>query len=267
MKNRKKEIAALTAGLLAGSMLAGPAAQAAQTLLTASPSAQKFYVDGQQVRLEAYSINGYNYIKLADLSSLVGFDLAYDSTTNSVYIGERPADEPVRDNTVRLPADGSRYVPKTGDVIHCSDGTNYTIKDVRRWEMNISPLPDLPSATCDWSKFPTLELPQAEARHFTDQDRDILFVRNLYETRRMQYTIYNALGREPSAWKDGKPLATVRLTIPADLDPYTASMWPWHGSDLENLVHSRPNSQYYIEAWDYYLNGIFQHTRYCVVSL
>ena len=267
MKNRKKEIAALTAGLLAGSLLAGPAAQAAQTLLTASPSTQKFYVDGQQVRLEAYSINDYNYIKLSDLSPLVGFDLAYDGATNSVYIGEKPAAYPVKGGTVTLPTNGSKYVPKTGDVIRCDDGTNYTITDVSRWELNISPMPDLPTAACDWTLFPTLELPKAEARHFSNSSGEVLFIRNLYETRRMQYTIYNALGREPSAWQNGKPLATVQLTIPADLEPYTASMWPWHGSDLEDLVHSRPNSEYYIEAWDYYLNGVFQYTRYCAVSL
>ena len=267
MKNRKKEIIALTTGLLVGSLLTGPAAQAAQSLLNVSPSAQKFYSDGQRVQLEAYNINGYNYIKLADLSPLVGFDLAYDGATNSVYIGERPTVNPVKDNTVKLSADGSRYVPKAGDVIRCDDGSNYTITDVKRWETNISPLPDLPTATCDWTLFPTLELPKVEARHFTNQSGEGLYVRNLYETRRMQYTIYNALGKEPSAWKDGKPLATVQLTIPADLNPYAASMWPWHGSDLENLVHSRPNSQYYIEAWDYYLNGVFQYTRYSVVSL
>ena len=267
MKNRKKEISALATGLLVGSLLTGPAAQAAQTLLTASPSTQKFYADGQRVQLEAYNINGYNYIKLGDLSSLVGFELAYDAQTNSVYIGERPVADPVNNGTVTLPANGSRYVPKTGDVIRCDDGSNYAITDVKRWETNISPLPDLPTATCDWTLFPNLELPQVEARHFTNKSGEVLFVRNLYETRRMQYTIYNALGKEPSAWKDGKPLATVQLAIPADLEPYTASMWPWHGSELEDLVHSRPNSQYYIEAWDYYLNGVFQYTRHSVVSL
>ena len=87
-------------------------------------------------------------------------------------------------------------------------------------------------------------------------------MRNLYETSRMQYTVYNALGGEPSAWKDGRLLATVQLTVPADLDPYAASFWPWRASELEKLVHSRPNSQYYIEAWDCYTNGVFQYTRY-----
>lgn len=262
MKNRKKEIAALAAGLLAGVMLSGPIAQAAETALTVVASSQKFYADGQRVQLEAYNINGYNYIKLADLSPLVGFDLAYDEHTNSVYIGARPENGPATTDT-----DVSRYVPKAGDVVQCDDGTNYTITDVSRWELNISPLPDLPTATCDWTLFPTLELPKAEARHLSNRSGEILFMRNLYETRRMQYTIYNALGEEPGAWEDGKPLATVQLTIPADLDPYTAVMWPWHGSELEELVHSRPISQYYVEAWDYYLNGVFQHTRYCVVSM
>jgi len=38
-------------------------------------------------------------------------------------------------------------------------------------------------------------------------------------------------------------------------------------SALEKLVHSRPNSKYYIDAWDYYHNGVYQYTRYCVASL
>ena len=271
MKNsRKREAALVAGGIVLGVAITGPAANAAQ-MLTAQRSTQKICVDGQQVQMEAYSISGSNYVKLRDIGKAVGFSVTYDPLTNTVrinttgpYADEAPAQSSY---PVTLPTDGSKYAPQVGDHILCNDGTDYAITDVRRWELNIGPLPDLPSATCDWSKFPTLELPQAETRHFTDQDRDILFVKNLYETRRMQYTIYNALGREPSAWKDGKPLATVQLIIPADLEPYTASMWPWHGSDLEKLVHSRPNSEYYIEAWDYYLNGIFQHTRYCVVSL
>ena len=58
----------------------------------------------------------------------------------------------------------------------------------------------------------------------------------------------------------------MELSIPADLEPYTEAFWPWRASELKDLVHSRPNSRYYVEAWDYYLNGVFQYTRYCVVS-
>ncbi len=83
----------------------------------------------------------------------------------------------------------------------------------------------------------------------------------------MQFTIYNALGNEPSAWKDGKPLATVELTIPDEYAAYAGNFWPWQESQLTDLVHSRANSRYYIAAWDYYHNGSFQYTRYSVLSL
>ena len=68
-------------------------------------------------------------------------------------------------------------------------------------------------------------------------------------------------------WRDSKPLATIQLTTPDEYAAYTAKFWPWRGSELVDLVHSCPNSRYYIDAWDYYHNGIFQYTRYCVLSL
>ena len=274
MKNRQKNVALVAAGIMLGAAIAGPAAQAAE-MLTAQRSSQKIYVDGQQVQMEAYSINGANYVKLREVGKAVGFNVSYDAATNTVQID---SDAPYQDDaapqtsaTVTLPTDGtSKYVPKAGDRILCDDGTTYEIKDVSRWENNVymdGPMPDMPTPTCDWSLFPTLTLPKVEVRHFSDQYGDDLFVRNLYETRRMQYTIYNALGKEPSAWRDGKPLATVQLTTPAEYEAYTAKFWPWSEAELNNLVHSRPNSRYYIDAWDYYHNGIFQYTRYCVLSL
>ncbi len=47
-------------------------------------------------------------------------------------------------------------------------------------------------------------------------------MRNLFETRRMQYTLYNAIGDNPQTWQNGKPvtradgspLVTVKLSIP-----------------------------------------------------
>ena len=173
------------------------------------------------------------------------------------------------DGSINVPTDGSKYVPKAGDRVRCDDGYIYEIKDVSRYDNNVfaeGPVGPLPAPTCDWSAFPDLETPKAEVRHFAHDDGDSMFIRNLYETRRMEYTIYNALGKEPSAWRDGRPLASVQLTIRAEDDAYTRSFWPWRSSELEKLVHSRPNSRYYVEAWDYYHKGIFQYTRYCVVS-
>lgn len=251
-------------GFLTCLLLTGITTTAYAAGVLAERSTNRIFVDGQEVKIEAYNINGYNYVKLGDLSPLVGFDLTYDGTSNSVYIGEKP------ENTVTLPVDGSRYVPQAGDMIRCDDGSNYTITDVGRYDTNVfasGPVGELPQATCDWSRFPTLELPKAEARRFKNESGDHLFLRNLYETRRMQYTIYNALGDEPAAWRGNTPMATVELTIPAALELHTQSFWPWNRSELTDLVHSRPNSRYYVEAWDYFLNGVFQYTRYSVVSL
>ena len=69
-----------------------------------------------------------------------------------------------------------------------------------------------------------------------------MFIRNLYETRRMEYTIYNALGKEPSAWRSGKPLTTVQLTIRAEDEAYTHSFWPWRDSELESWYTADPTA-------------------------
>ena len=272
MKNRGKNIALIAAGIVLGSTISGTAASAAE-MLAAQRSTQKIYVDGQQVQMEAYAIGGNNYVKLRDVGKAVGFNVSWDGSAVQI-----DSDAPYQDEAttaqgskiVSLPTDGSKYVPKTGDLIPCDDGTYYEVKDTLRWENNVyapGGLPELPAPTCDWSLFNDAALPKVEVKHYSDQYGDDLFVRNLYETRRMQYTIYNALGKEPTAWKDGKPLATVELTTPAEYDAYTAKFWPWRESELTDLVHSRPNSRYYVAAWDYYHNGIYQYCRYCVLSL
>ena len=272
MKNsRGKEVALVASGILLGVAIAAPAAGAA---LTAQQSTQKIVVDGQPVQIEAYSINGSNYCKLRDVGKAVGFHVSYDPLTNTVQISAKSEYKeditPNKSRTVVLPADGSQYIPQVGDRILCNDGTEYEIKDVSRWDNNVyqaAKLPALPAPSCDWSKFPTLTLPEPEVRHYHDQYGDDLFVRNVYEVRRMVCTIYNALGEEPSAWRDGKPLATVSTVIPPEYEAYTAKFWPWRESELTDLAHSRPNSRYYVDAFDFYHDGTYQYTRYLVLSL
>ncbi|MBE7009070.1 MAG: IS3 family transposase [Ruminococcaceae bacterium] len=53
----------------------------------------------------------------------------------------------------------------------------------------------------------------------------------MYEVRRMIYTIYNAIGEEPEAWRDGKPLCKIFTEIPLEYEPYTGVFWPWRESD------------------------------------
>ena len=232
MKNRgKKEVALIATGIMLGATIAGPAAGAA---LTAQQSNQKIFVDGKPAQIEAYSIGGSNYIRLRDIGKALNFSVEYNPLTNTVRI---ESDEPYQDSpsalktgsTVQLPTDGSKYTPKVGDVLLCDDGTTYEIKNVDRFENNIfapGPLPDLPTPTCDWSLFPAQELPAPEVRHYVGDAGDNVFVRNLYETKRMQYTLYNAIGRTPESWRDSKPLAKVNLTIPAEYEAYTPVFWP-----------------------------------------
>ena len=262
------------AGMLAGAALFGGGAAYAAGVI-AERSTNAVYVDGQRVELKAYTIEGENYVKLRDVGETVGFNVYWDGAvkidTSAPYTGKAPAvAEETASGTVTLPTDGSKYIPKPGDKILCNDGYLYEIKDVSRWEDNVfSPgLPELPEPTCDWSLFPEYELPKPETVHyFDDMGHDILFVRNQYELRRMIYTLYNAIGNQPSAWKNGKPLAKVILTIPDEYEPYTGHFWPWRSSELEKHVENTPCGRFRIDAFDMYSNGIFQYTRYLICPI
>ncbi|MCX4373406.1 MAG: hypothetical protein OSJ58_16615 [Dysosmobacter sp.] len=83
--SRKREAIFMGLGILAGFVLSGPAAQAAD-YLTAQPSSQTFYVDGTQAQFEAYQIHGNNSVKLRDIGRAVDFGVTYDDATNSVHI-------------------------------------------------------------------------------------------------------------------------------------------------------------------------------------
>lgn len=57
MKNRGKNIGLLLTGMAAGAALCGGAYAAG---IVAQPTWQPIFVDGQQVEMEAYNINGNN---------------------------------------------------------------------------------------------------------------------------------------------------------------------------------------------------------------
>ena len=94
--NRVKEVLFMGIGILAGIALCGPAAQAANGTHTAALSSQPIYVDGQQVSLTAYLINGSNYVKLRDVGEAVDFEVYWDGSAVQIesdrpYTGEAPA--------------------------------------------------------------------------------------------------------------------------------------------------------------------------------
>jgi len=84
--SRKKDFALLAAGILVGIALAPTAANAVSELLTATPSTQTFYLNDQQIELEAYAINGHNYVKLRDVGQAVDFNVCYDPARNAAIM-------------------------------------------------------------------------------------------------------------------------------------------------------------------------------------
>ena len=274
----KKPYTSFVTGLLVGvALFSGTTAYAAGIM--AERSTNRIFVDGKEVQVEAYTIHNNNFMQLRDVGKAVGFNVYWNAADGSVqietgkpYTGEAPTQTSAA-KTVTLPTDGSQYVPQAGDVIRCDDGTDYTITDVSRWNANLfssGPVGELPTATCDWSKLPQPEMPQAEARHFTSGGQDYLFQRNLYETRRMLYTLYNAIGENPETWQNGQPVkfpsgndkVKINLTIPADVTPQ--SFWPWRSEQITELFNSCPPGTYSLEAWNVYKNGVFQYTEYSI---
>ena len=268
----RRSFLSVLAGMLIGATMLGGGAYAAASGILAERSPHPVTVNGQPAEIEAYLIEGHNYYQLQDLGELLGFDVVWDGATGTVRITtpDAPAAESSA-GTVLLPSDGSRYIPQAGDVIRCDDGTNYTITDVSRWDKNMfaaGPVGDLPEPTCDWSLLPQPELPALEARHYSINSREYLFVRNLYETRRMLYTLYNAIGDNPETWQNGAPVlhpsgnpkVKINLSIADDLNPQV--FWPWRESEIVNLFNSCPPGTYSMEAWDVYKDGVFQRTEY-----
>lgn len=96
MNNRGKNVGLLLTGMALGATLCGGAAAAG---IIAVPTWQPIYVDGQQVEMEAYNINGSNYVKLRDAGRQVGFNVYWKNgvrvDTDTPYTGVAPTqDEP-----------------------------------------------------------------------------------------------------------------------------------------------------------------------------
>ena len=240
-------------------------------------------VDGKEVQMEAYVINGNNYVMLRDIGKAVGFNVHWDSTNGCVQIeSDKPytGTAPAKTQSVAVGAKKADYTqadvmpePKAGDKIPCSDGYVYEITDVSKYQNSMFATQEtdtLPDPTCDWSLLDQPTLPEPEANHFTSGGKEYMFVRNLFETRRMQYTLYNAIGDNPQTWQNGKPvtradgspLVTVKLSIPESVA--ANSFWPWRSDQIVELFNSCPPGEYAFEAWDVYCDGAFQYTEYYI---
>jgi hypothetical protein len=102
MKNTKS-ITLLLTGAVLGASLASPAANAAAEFLQAQRTPHPIYVDGKQVQMETYAINGSNYVKLRDIGQAVGFEVYWDGSAAQIisgkpYTGQLPAQAEVSAN-------------------------------------------------------------------------------------------------------------------------------------------------------------------------
>ena len=86
----------LIAGILIGITLFGGSSVLAAGI-TAERSTNRIYVNGQEVHLTAYNINGNNYVMLRDVGRAVDFNVYWDSDAKCVqveskkpYTGEAP---------------------------------------------------------------------------------------------------------------------------------------------------------------------------------
>lgn len=266
------------AGMLCGALLLSGAVTgaAAVAALTATPSTQTFYVDGERVALEAYAIGGNNYVKLRDVGEAVDFGVTYSASDNSVRIDSAapytPEAAPAatsapapKDGVLTIPQSDEPFRPLAGDVVQLDDGTSFTVTEPKKEE------PPLPEPTCDWSQFPVLELPKVRSIFWEDGTATIM---NLHETRRMQYTIYNAIPNCPELWENGnlkldskgKPI--LRLTLGITETKGVQPFWPWRDNQLTQVFYSAPAARFAVEAWDTYnANGKYLYTCYYVQGL
>ena len=132
--NRLKNIGLVLCGLALGLSLSAPAAQAVESL-KATLSTNRVLVDGQEVRLTAYNINGSNYVRLRDIGKAVGFEVYWDSENGCVqvesgkpYTGEAPAKaEP--DKPLSRPEDTSTTIDVNALKQDIIDRTNALRKE------------------------------------------------------------------------------------------------------------------------------------------
>ena len=74
------------AGFLTCLLLTGVTTTAYAAGIMAERSTHRVLVDGQETQMEAYRINGNNYVKLRDIGEQVGFNVYWDSANGCVQV-------------------------------------------------------------------------------------------------------------------------------------------------------------------------------------
>ena len=81
----KKQILTMFTGLFIGAIITGGASAYTAGIL-AERSTNRIYVNGQEVQMEAYAVNGNNYVKLRDIGKTVDFEVYWDGDAKCVQV-------------------------------------------------------------------------------------------------------------------------------------------------------------------------------------
>lgn len=123
------------AGFLTCLLLAGITTTAYAAGIVAERSTHRVVVDGKEAQMEAYVINGSNYVRLRDIGKAVGFEVYWDGDAKCVqvesgkpYTGEAPAKaEP--DKPLSRPEDTSTTIDVNALKQDIIDRTNALRKE------------------------------------------------------------------------------------------------------------------------------------------
>ena len=81
----KKRFISFLSGIVVGAVMFGGSVAYASGIL-ADLSNNQFFVDGTLTAMEAYVINGHNYVKLRDIGQAVGFNVFWDDPAKCVQV-------------------------------------------------------------------------------------------------------------------------------------------------------------------------------------
>ena len=106
-------------GFLCGALLFGGTTAYAAGVV-AEHSSHPIYVDGELVQMEAYTINGNNYVKLRDIGQAVGFNVFWQDgvqiDSDAPYTGEAPRQEASKMVVQDTEAEKRRIIALTNEL-------------------------------------------------------------------------------------------------------------------------------------------------------
>ncbi|MBR4657571.1 MAG: hypothetical protein IKO68_13645 [Oscillospiraceae bacterium] len=149
-----KRAGAFIAGVLCGALFFGGSIAYAAGIL-AEPSSHRVYVDGSEVQLDTYLINGSNYVQLRDVGKIVNFNVYWDGSvqieSGHPYSGIAPAKDTFEDVAEVNPAVFTgAYTPEFYAALRSAILTGKSTEPVRLTEETYNAMIEAEAAIGSW---------------------------------------------------------------------------------------------------------------------